>query len=164
MYYNDNQIPRNPITMPVLDIDEYHFDITVLGMRDLVSPGLLPIKKAYLKFSVKSILPPAQSKAVNEIWTEPAQSGPDPNIKTTLKFIANMPGKEFYCPKMTCTVYDKLYFEGMAQPIVGTFTLQIGDILASTRKHDKDTIELFGDLVHCLDHISTIKNSVKGTD
>ena len=42
---------------------------------------------------------------------------------------------------MTCTAYDKLYFDGMAQPIIGSFTLKIGDILTATRKKDADTIE-----------------------
>lgn len=46
-------------------------DINVLGMRDLVSASPLPIKKAYVKFSVKSLLPPAQAKAVSEIYTDP---------------------------------------------------------------------------------------------
>jgi hypothetical protein len=45
--------------MPDLKIDQFNIDINVLGLRNLVSTGLLPVKKAYTKFSVKSILPPA---------------------------------------------------------------------------------------------------------
>ena len=90
--------------MPDLQIGEYTLEITVLGLRGLVSPGLLPVRKAFVKFSVKSILPPSQSKAVADIFTEPAETGPDPNIKTTFKFMANIPGLEAYCPRMTCTV------------------------------------------------------------
>jgi hypothetical protein len=45
--------------MPNLDIEEYNIEITVLGFRNLVSAGLLPVKKAYAKFSIKSILAPA---------------------------------------------------------------------------------------------------------
>jgi hypothetical protein len=37
---------------------------------------------------------------------------------------------------MTCMTYDKLYFEGMKQPILGTFTLKLGDILESGRNMD----------------------------
>ena len=47
------------IDMPDLKIDQFNIDINVLGLRNLVSTGLLPVKKAYAKFSVKSILPPA---------------------------------------------------------------------------------------------------------
>ena len=71
--------------MPDLKIDQFNIDINVLGLRDLISTGLLPVKKAYAKFSVKSILPPAQSKAVNDIFTEPGEGGCDPNIRVTLK-------------------------------------------------------------------------------
>ena len=52
------------LNMPDLKIRTMNVDINVLGLRDLVTPGLLPIKKAYIKFSVKSLLPPAQAKAV----------------------------------------------------------------------------------------------------
>ena len=37
---------------------------------------------------------------------------------------------------MTCTAYDMLYLAGMAQPILGSFTLKLGDILKSTRELD----------------------------
>ena len=105
-------------------------------MRNLLSTGLLPIKKAYVKFSVKSVLPPAAAKAVNDILTEPKEGGDDPNIRTTLKIQVKIPNDPEYCPRMTCTVYDKLYLEGMAQPILGSFTLKLGDILRSTRELD----------------------------
>jgi hypothetical protein len=45
--------------MPNLKIKSMNVDINVLGLRDLITTGLLPIKKAYIKFSVKSLLPPA---------------------------------------------------------------------------------------------------------
>ena len=54
-----DEIESIPIQMPDLKIDQFNIDINVLGLRDLVSTGLLPVKKAYVKFSVKSILPPA---------------------------------------------------------------------------------------------------------
>jgi hypothetical protein len=47
---------------------------------------------------------------------------------------------------MTCTAYDKLYLDGMTQPILGTFTLKLGDILRDTRAADKEAIETFGEL------------------
>ena len=97
-----------------MGIEEYNVEVNVLGLRNLVSTGLLPIKKAYIKFSVKSVLPPAQAKAVNDIFTIPNEGGPDPNIRTTLKFTVNISADPYFCPRMTCTTYDKLYFEGMA--------------------------------------------------
>jgi hypothetical protein len=48
---------------------------------------------------------------------------------------------------MTCTAYDKLYFEGMKQPILGTYTLKLGDILAATREKDNKVIRELGSLI-----------------
>jgi len=164
MYFKDQHTLENKVSMPDLQIGEYTLEITVLGLRGLISPGLLPIKKAYVKFSVKSILPPAQSKAVSDIFTEPGETGPDPNIKTSLKFLANIPGIEEYCPRMTCNCYDKIYFDGMAQPMIGTFTLKIGDILRDTRKKDREVMELFNLLTTCLEKVIDTKSAIKGTD
>ena len=30
------------------------------------------------------------------------------------------------CPKMTCDVYDLVFFEGLSQPHIGTFALELG--------------------------------------
>jgi len=132
-------IPR-PLPMPDLGIEEYNVIINVLGLRGLLSAGLLPVKKAYVKFSVKSLLPPAQAKAVADIYTVPNEGGQDPNIRTTLKFSVNISSEPHYCPQMTCTTYDKLYFDGMRQPILGTFSLKLGDILTQTRQADADSL------------------------
>ena len=56
--------PIVEINMMHLEIEEYNVEINVLGFRDLISTGLLPIRKAYAKFSLKSILPPSEAKAV----------------------------------------------------------------------------------------------------
>jgi hypothetical protein len=129
--------------MPDLGIEEYQVIINVLGLRGLISTGLLPVKKAYVKFSVKSLLPPAQAKAVADIFTVPDEGGCDPNIRTTIKFSVNFSCFPHYCPSMTCTTLDKLYFDGMKQPILGTFLLELGTILNNTRKNDSDLIKNF---------------------
>ena len=40
---------------------EYDLDINVLGLRQLESFGLMPIKKPFVKFRVKSLLPPEKA-------------------------------------------------------------------------------------------------------
>ena len=45
----------------IIDKKDYKLDINVLGLRDLQSFGLMPIKKPYVKFRVKSLLPPAKA-------------------------------------------------------------------------------------------------------
>jgi hypothetical protein len=129
-----------PLPMPDLAVRPMNVEINVLGFRDLLTSGLLPIKKAYAKFSVKSLLPPAQGKAVSEIFTQPGEGGSDPNVRTTLKFEVRIPSEPFYTPRMTCMAYDKLYFDGMKQPILGTFTLKLGEILAAGRAADASTV------------------------
>jgi hypothetical protein len=51
--------PGVPLAMPSLETREFKCEIMVLGLRDLVSSGLLPVKKAYVKFNLKSLLAPA---------------------------------------------------------------------------------------------------------
>jgi hypothetical protein len=147
--------------MPDLAILCMNVDINVLGLRDLVSPGLCPIKKAYIKFSVKSLLPPAQAKAVSEIYTEPGQGGTDPNIQTTLKIQVNIPSEPFYCPRMTCMAFDKLYLDGMSQPILGTFTLRLGEILGRVRASDAKTLD---DSKNMTQMLSTVIKGKQGRD
>lgn len=72
--------------MPDLEIEPYHVIINVLGLRSLISAGMLPVKKAFIKFSVKSLLPSEKAKAVDDIYTIPDEGGVDPNIRTCLKF------------------------------------------------------------------------------
>ena len=88
--------------MPSLEIEQYNIIINVLGLRNLVSTGLLPVKKAFIKFSVKSLLPSEKAKAVSDIFTIPDQCGSDPNIRTQLAFKVDMPSDPFYTPSMTC--------------------------------------------------------------
>ena len=62
---------------------DFSTDILILGLRNLQSPGVLPIKKAFIKFNVKSIVPPG-SVAVNDLYTQPTSAGPNPTINTTI--------------------------------------------------------------------------------
>ena len=45
------------ISMPDLDISEYKVEIIALGLRSLISIGILPINRAFMKFNLKSLLP-----------------------------------------------------------------------------------------------------------
>ncbi len=54
-----------------IDYKMMNVDLNILGLRHLVSAGLLPVKKAFIKFHVKSLLPPEKSKAVENVKTTP---------------------------------------------------------------------------------------------
>lgn len=48
----------------VVRFDEYQVELNVLGLRGLVSPGLLPVKKAYIDFLLSSMVPPIAASAL----------------------------------------------------------------------------------------------------
>ena len=121
---------------------EYNLEINVLGLRDLESFGLMPIKKPVVKFRIKSLLPPEKAQAVTNVQTDPNANGPNPNINTMLTFNVQLPIEELYCPSLACDAYDCVFI-GFSQPLIGTFSLPIGDLKT---KHENDKIE---DLDEC---------------
>lgn len=54
---------------------------------------------------------------------------------------------------MTCDVYDQLFFEGMAQPHIGTFTLKLGEIIQDLREADKALTDSLEAIIATLRHI-----------
>ena len=97
----------------------------ILGLRGLQSPGILPVKKAFMSLNLKSLVPP-NSSAITNIKTQPAASGPSPTINTTIDFAIPLPVQQLHCPKLTVAVYD-LNFLG--SPMIGTFSVPIGDLM-----------------------------------
>lgn len=47
-----------------------------------------------------------------------------------------MPKDPLFCPSLTAKVYDYL-FKGLSQPLIGTFTINLGDIFHGTDKVKK---------------------------
>ena len=110
---------------PVVMFDEYRVELNVLGLRGLVSPGLLPVKKAYIDFLLKSMVPPMAASALSSISTNPGPSGSDPTINSVISFSVPMPINSLYAPSLSCRVYDKV-FKGFSGQLIGTFTIPIG--------------------------------------
>jgi hypothetical protein len=44
--------------METVNFAEYTIEINILGLRGLMSVGILPVKKAFIQFNLKSLLPP----------------------------------------------------------------------------------------------------------
>ena len=65
---------------------ELNIDIHALGLRDLESFGIMPIKKPFLRFRPRSLLPPERAFAVTNVDTEPKEPGADANINTLVTF------------------------------------------------------------------------------
>jgi hypothetical protein len=114
------------------------FDITmlILGLRQLESPGIMPVRKAFINFNLKSLVPP-NSSAIQNIQTQPQASGPNPTINTTLSVAVPLPTDPLYCPKLTCIAYDYI-FRGFNQPMIGVFTMPIGEYMLALKKERKE--------------------------
>jgi len=41
-----------------IEFKEFNCNMLILGLRSLQSPGILPVKKAFVKFDIKSLVPP----------------------------------------------------------------------------------------------------------
>lgn len=116
---------------------EFEVSMNILGLRGLESPGLLPIKKAFLQFNLKSMVPPALGGSLENIKTEPKMAGSDPTLNTLIEFNAPLPKDTLFCPRMAVTVFDSIAM-GLRQPTVGNFTIPIGDLMHELIKERED--------------------------
>jgi hypothetical protein len=83
-------------------MDDFEVTIMILGLRNLLSPGLLPVKKAFISMNAKSLVSPKQGVNVQNIKTEPKKPGPNPTLNTTLSFGVPLPTEKLYCPRLAC--------------------------------------------------------------
>lgn len=119
-------IAHNPADRDALvQFDEFNVEINVLGLRSLKSSGLLPVKKAYIEFGLKTLVPPIVGATIDNVQTTPGPSGPDPTINTIVSFRMLLPENPKYAPAMACRVYDKI-FTGFDGQLVGVFTIPVG--------------------------------------
>ena len=60
----------------------------IIGLRQLQSIGLLPLKRAFIRFDIDSLRSKNERSHLPEkrfVKTEPLNPGPDPNILTVIK-------------------------------------------------------------------------------
>lgn len=73
---------------------------------------MFPIKKAFVKFDVESLLEEGEEDAdvrENKILKTPLKdSGPNPNISTIINFKLALPKNIDLIPFLTCTVHDNI--------------------------------------------------------
>ena len=67
--FNYHKLPKHVDFTPTHE--EYKVEINVLGLRDLESVGLIPVKNAYIKFNLASLLPPTQHATIQNLKTQP---------------------------------------------------------------------------------------------
>ena len=103
-------------------------DINVVGLRDLKSVGVLPVQKASLTLNFKNMFEPKSQYMIDDVMTQPGQSGSNPTIVTCLEHELMLPIDRVICPSLQCTVHDHI-FSGSIQPIIGHFEIDIGKLL-----------------------------------
>ena len=136
----------------VVRFDEYKVELNVLGLRGLVSPGLLPVKKAYIDFLLKSMVPPMAASALESIATQPGPAGADPTINSVISFSVPMPVDDLYAPSMSCRVYDKV-FKGFSGQLIGCFTIPIGNIMRDQKIEYEENCKALDDVIKALEDV-----------
>lgn len=124
----------------------------MLGLRDLQSVGILPVKKAFVTFNLKSLVAPSDGRALENIKTQPGPTGANPTINSTMSFRVPLPTDPLYCPKLVCAVYDYI-FKGINQPLIGTFTIPIGELIYTLREEREREIGVIRKITEELDKI-----------
>ncbi len=124
----------------VVPFAEYRVELNVLGLRNLASPGLLPVKKAYLDFLLKSMVPPMAAQALSSISTNPGPAGANPTINSVISFNVPMPLNPLFAPSMAVRVYDKV-FKGFSGQLIGCFSIPIGQIMIDQGEEYKQNCE-----------------------
>mmetsp|Transcript_26555 Transcript_26555/g.23533 ORF Transcript_26555/g.23533 Transcript_26555/m.23533 type:complete len:547 (-) Transcript_26555:46-1686(-) len=142
-YSDYNLIPRDLSIEPVTR--KYFMNMKILGLRNLKSMGVLPVKRAFIRFDIDSCRSKSDKSLLREkrfIRTEPLDSGPNPNILSVINLELNLPEKLEYCPAMSCAVFDFI-FRGMGQPLLGNFSIPLAKYIKKSRdKMDKELKEL----------------------
>ena len=128
--------------------------MNVLGMRGLQSPGILPVKKAFINFNLKGLVPPTIGTNLKNLKTDPKAPGANPTINTLMQFFVPLPTDPLYCPRLSCQVYDCI-FAGFSQPIIGNFTIPIGDLIHELAAERKIELAALKKMVSTLDGIAT---------
>lgn len=77
---------RNLSIVPEMQL--FRIKVKVLGLRNLKSLGLIPVKRAFVRFDINSIRSPSQKQSLPErkfIQTLPTEAGNNPNIMTIIE-------------------------------------------------------------------------------
>ena len=126
--------------------NDYEIELNVLGLRDLQSTGILPVKKPYIVFHLKSLLPPDDCRAIENKQTQPSSSGPNPNINTLIKFEIPFPDDEIYHPRLLCTVHDYI-LKISGKDLLGSFVIPVGNLIKRLREERERETKALEDIV-----------------
>lgn len=99
------------------------------------------------------MLPPDLGSAIRNIQTQPSALGANPTINTMIKFEAPLPGDPLFCPRLSCQVYDNIFKGFGNQPLIGNFTIPIGDLMADLKEERTTELAAIERIVNALEDI-----------
>jgi len=162
-YNRAELIPKTINIQP--EAQRYYLNVKVIGLRNLKSAGLLPVKRAFIRFDVDSISRKEDKTLLQEdkyVKTEPLDAGPDPNILTVFNLTLTLPVDPDFCPDMSASVFDQV-FRGLSQPLIGNFSIPLGDYIRKTQKELDKKIETLAKLNETLKSGDTTRASLNDT-
>ena len=74
-----------------------------------------------------------------------------------MKFSIPLPVDNLYCPKLTCQVFDNI-FKGFNQPLIGVFTVPVGELMLALKKERKEETEIIEEINQKLEKILRFGN------
>jgi hypothetical protein len=107
-----------------MDCVKYRLKIQALGLRNLKSAGIIPVRRAFVQFDMKSLALLSGQKNREPIRTEPKESGSDPNICSIITEDILLPSNPTLWPNLSCLVYDYV-IEGLYEPCLGYFAIDL---------------------------------------
>jgi hypothetical protein len=116
----------------MIERKQFKVNINILGLRNLQSSGLLPIKRASVKVNVSSLFEAKFRHSCEDIVTQPKEGGPNPNFNYFIDFLLNLPIKDKYCPELPCQVFDSL-FQWNKPDTVGSFSINMSRLIKEAR-------------------------------
>jgi hypothetical protein len=107
---------------------KHHIKINILGLRNLQSNGIFPVKSVNVKINTSSL------KAVNQIQRGSAFSnltaisksgGANPSIGTVLSITVDLPDELIFIPTLSCQVLENSLSFLKSESLIGTFQIEL---------------------------------------
>ncbi len=119
----------NLVSMITLPKSKHHIKINILGLRNLQSSGLLPVKNVEVKINTSSIQTIDRMKegaAFTELIATSTGGGKNPSIGTVLSLAVLIPIDILHMPSLSCQVIDKGLRFWKTHQVIGTFQMALG--------------------------------------
>ncbi len=107
---------------------KHHLKINILGLRDLQSTGIMPIKSVEVQINTSSLKNLSQMQkgvAFGNLIASSKGGGANPTIGTVLSLSAMLPDDILHMPILSCQVLDSGFSFFRRKALIGTFAIDI---------------------------------------